>query len=70
MTWILSLLPRDWLRNALYRQWRSTLPRHERIRLDYWGTTGNGEHHGFQWADDIPAQPTRTDPNEVALQQV
>lgn len=54
MIWILSLLPRSWLQKALYGQWRRTLPRHERIRLDYWGTTSNSAHHHFQWADDYP----------------
>jgi hypothetical protein len=48
---LLSLLPRQWLREALYEQWTYTLPRGERARLDRWGATGNPEHHGFQWAD-------------------
>lgn len=57
MSWFLSLLPRRWLQLALYWQWRSTLPRDQRIRLDYWGTAGSDAgHHPFQWADHLPAQ--------------
>lgn len=51
---MLSFLPRRWLQMALYRQWRRSLPRDQRIRLDYWGTAGSDAcHHPFQWADDI-----------------
>lgn len=51
---LLSILPRKWLQWALFCQWRRGLPRHERIRLDYWGSTGNAAHHAFAWADDLP----------------
>jgi hypothetical protein len=51
---LLSILPRKWLQWALYYQWRRSLPRHERIRLDYWGATGNATHHEFAWADHLP----------------
>ncbi len=27
-----------------YRRWRASLTRGERIRLDYWGATGNPNH--------------------------
>lgn len=27
-----------------YRRWRASLTRGERIRLDYWGATGNPDH--------------------------
>lgn len=53
MGWFLSCLPRKWFTDALLYQWRRTLPRSERIRLDYWGATGNPEHHPFQWADKL-----------------
>jgi hypothetical protein len=49
---ILSLLPRRWLQRALTAQWRRTLTRGERLRLDHWGATGNDAHHPFAWADD------------------
>jgi hypothetical protein len=51
---MLSFLPRRWLQRALYNNWRRSLPRGDRIRLDYWGTTGNPEHHPFAWADELP----------------
>lgn len=58
---MLSFLPRRWLQMALYNQWRRTLPREQRIRLDYWGTAGaDTGHHPFQWADDIAPTPART----------
>lgn len=53
MIWAISLLPRKWLARALSRQWQRTLTRGERVRLDYWGATGNPDHHEFQWADEI-----------------
>lgn len=39
------------LKYLLYRNWRSTLTRGERIRLDHWGATGNKKHHSFSWAE-------------------
>lgn len=39
---MLSFFPRSWLQRALFNNWR-------RIRLDYWGTTGNPVHHLFAW---------------------
>jgi hypothetical protein len=55
--WLLSLIiPRHVLQTALYEQWRRSLPRDQRIRLDYWGTAGPDlGHHPFQWADEINA---------------
>lgn len=53
MIWLLTLLPREWLQRALYRQWAATLSRGDRVRLAYWGATGNN-HHEFQWADVLP----------------
>lgn len=53
MGWALSFLPRRWLAEGLELQWRRTLPRGERIRLDFWGATGNRAHHPFQWADRL-----------------
>ena len=53
MGWFLSFLPRKWLQDALYLQWRSSLEKGDRLRLDHWGATGNHEHHEFQWADHI-----------------
>ncbi|PZO78471.1 MAG: hypothetical protein DI629_12300 [Mesorhizobium amorphae] len=51
---MLSFLPRKWLQRALYMQWRRSLPRHQRIRLDHWGSAGaDAGHHPFQWADEI-----------------
>lgn len=38
----------QWL---LFRNWRKGLTRTERIRLDYWGATGNPNHHPFSWAE-------------------
>lgn len=35
----------------LFWRWKRTLPRLERIRLEYWGATGNWDHHPFAWAD-------------------
>jgi hypothetical protein len=54
---MLSFLPRRWLQNALLMQWARTLPHDERVRLYYWGTTGNSAHHEFQWADKLPDPP-------------
>lgn len=35
----------NWLRHRLrYWLWRRTLTRGERLRLDYWGATGNPAH--------------------------
>lgn len=51
--WFLSFLPRLWLHRAMVWQWRRTLSRGERIRLDWWGATGNPAHHPFAWADEI-----------------
>jgi hypothetical protein len=42
---------RRMLQRALYNQWRRTLTRGERVRLDYWGATGNPAHHEFSWAE-------------------
>lgn len=57
MGFMLSFLPRSWLQMALYLQYRRTLPRDQRIRLDYWGTPGSGTgHHPFSWADTLPAK--------------
>jgi len=53
MGWFLSFLPRKWLSQALYWQWRNTLDRGEKLRLDAFGATGNEKHHPFQWADKI-----------------
>ena len=53
MAWVLSILPRQWLAGALSLQWQSTLSSTERMRLSYWGATGNPDHHEFQWADRI-----------------
>lgn len=54
MSWILSFMPRRTLQKALFWNWRRTLPHTERVRLDYWGTTGSDTgHHPFQWADDL-----------------
>jgi len=48
------IVPRHVLQMALYYQWRRTLPREQKIRLDYWGTAGSDSgHHPFQWADKI-----------------
>lgn len=53
MGWLLSILPRKWLQDALYEQFLRTLPRGEFWRLHHWGATGNPKHHEFQWADHI-----------------
>lgn len=52
MIWLMSLLPRKWLQGALSLQWERTLNAGERMRLRYWGATGNPDHHEFQWADN------------------
>lgn len=54
MGWFFSFLPRAWLVDALYFNWRRTLPRGDRVRLDHFGATGNPAHHPFQWADELP----------------
>jgi len=48
VSWLLSLLPRAWLREALLTQWERTLTRGERVRLHHWGATGNPDHHEWQ----------------------
>lgn len=61
ISFLLSLLPRRKLQDALYAQYRRSLPRHQRICLDYWGTPGwEAKHHPFQWADELPAIPKAT----------
>ena len=50
---LISFLPRRWLQRALLDQWARQLPHDERVRLYYWGATGNPEHHSFQWADEL-----------------
>lgn len=58
MFWLLSFFPRKTLQNALFWNWRRSLPRDQQIRLDYWGTAGaDAKHHPFQWADDLPEPP-------------
>ena len=59
MGWLLSLLPRAWLRSAMVEQWRRSLSPGDRARFDHWGATGNAAHHRFAWADEIPAKPLR-----------
>lgn len=51
MARLLSLLPRRWLQAALLHQWRRNLSRGDRIRLDYWGATGNEKHHEYSWCE-------------------
>jgi len=54
ISFLLSLFPRKALQQALFSQYRRSLPRHQRICLDYWGTPGKDTgHHPFQWADDL-----------------
>lgn len=54
MSFLLSLIiPRKVLQMALLNQWKKTLSRGDRIRLEYWGATGNDKHHPFAWADDV-----------------
>jgi hypothetical protein len=38
----------QWL---LYCDWRKSLSRGDRLRLDYWGATGNQKHHPYSWAE-------------------
>lgn len=57
MGWLFSFLPRAWLQHALLVQWRSTLTYGEKARLDYWGATGNADHHEWQWAARIKKAP-------------
>jgi hypothetical protein len=51
MSFLLSLLPRPWLQAALLEQWKRTLTRGERARLEAFGATGNGNHHPYAWAE-------------------
>lgn len=39
------------LKWLLYWQWKRSLTRGERVRLYYWGATGNPKHHPYSWAD-------------------
>ncbi len=45
------MLMRRFLQWLLYWQWRRSLSRGDRLRLDYWGATGNPAHHPFSWAE-------------------
>lgn len=45
----------QWL---LFQNWAASLTRGERARLNYWGSTGNPNHHPFSWADDLPKAVT------------
>jgi hypothetical protein len=47
MSWLLSFLPRAWLQKALFTQWERSLSNGDRLRLRYWGATGNPKHHEF-----------------------
>jgi hypothetical protein len=55
----MTCLLRRFYRWRMYRQWRATLPFGERVRLDYWGATGNADHHPFAWADFLPGEKER-----------
>ncbi len=57
LPFILSFLPRSLLQDALFEQWARTLSEGDRVRVRYWGATGNPEHHYFAWADDLPHDP-------------
>ncbi len=50
---LVSLLPRSVLRQALFYQWQKSLPQGDQIRLNYWGATGNKQHHAYSWADEL-----------------
>jgi len=43
---------RRFLRWALFQTWRLSLSRGDRMRLDYWGATGNPKHGPHAWAYD------------------
>jgi len=51
---------RRFLRWLLFRNWRASLSFGDRLRLDYWGATGNPDHHPFAWADNIPKNEKKT----------
>ena len=61
---LLSWLPRRWLRDGMVEQWRRSLSPGDRARFDHWGATGNAAHHRFAWADDIPPKALRTSPRK------
>ena len=45
------MLLRHLARWYLFSSWKRSLSRGDRVRLWYWGATGNADHHPYIWAD-------------------
>ena len=59
MGWLLSLLPRAWLRSAMVEQWRRSLSPGDRARFDFtlYGTNGDVLVEAIDYALDFLGAP-------------